>query len=77
MEISSSERGLLEVTGLTPAVIGDRAAAAGLTLHELALQEASLEEAFMTLTRDAVEYSATTTTTATQTDRFAGAGRAA
>ncbi|MFF5171720.1 ABC transporter ATP-binding protein [Micromonospora sp. NPDC000089] len=54
--VTSGEPGLLEVTGLTRESIGDRAAAAGLTLHELTATEASLEEAFMTMTRDAVEY---------------------
>ena len=51
---------MLDVTGLDAAEIGERAAAAGLVLHELSPQEASLEEAFMELTRDAVEYHATT-----------------
>ncbi|MEU1838325.1 ABC transporter ATP-binding protein [Micromonospora chersina] len=54
--ITGGEPGLLEVTGLTREQVGDRAAAAGLTLHELSATEASLEEAFMTMTRDAVEY---------------------
>ncbi|MFC4150455.1 ABC transporter ATP-binding protein [Micromonospora mangrovi] len=54
--VTSGEPGLLEVTGLSREQIGDRAAAAGLTLHELTATEASLEEAFMTMTRDAVEY---------------------
>jgi ABC-2 type transport system ATP-binding protein len=57
--VTSGEAGVLEVTGLETADIGERAAAAGLVLHELAPQEASLEEAFMELTRDAVEYHAT------------------
>jgi ABC-2 type transport system ATP-binding protein len=61
--ISSCERGVLEVCGLTTEQIGDRAAGAGLTLHELAVQEASLEEAFMELTQDAVEYAAIPQTT--------------
>ncbi|WP_436847906.1 hypothetical protein [Streptomyces coeruleorubidus] len=52
--------GVLDVQGLEAAEIGERAAAAGLVLHELFVQEASLEEAFMELTRDAVEYHATT-----------------
>jgi len=52
------ERGLLEVTGLTAAEIGDAAAANGVPLHELTPQQASLEEAFMTLTRDDIEYKA-------------------
>ncbi|WP_433311405.1 ABC transporter ATP-binding protein [Micromonospora chersina] len=58
--ITGGEPGLLEVTGLTREQVGDRAAAAGLTLHELSATEASLEEAFMTMTRDAVEYAGTT-----------------
>jgi len=40
--------------------IGDIAGAAGITLHELANQRGSLEEAFMQLTGDSVEYSAGT-----------------
>ncbi|SCF45564.1 ABC transporter ATP-binding protein [Micromonospora mirobrigensis] len=54
--VTSGEPGLLEVTGRGREQIGDLAAAAGLTLHELTATEASLEEAFMTMTRDAVEY---------------------
>jgi ABC-2 type transport system ATP-binding protein len=55
--ITSSERGVLEVSGLTSDVIGERAFGAGLMLHELATEHASLEEAFMTMTRDLTEYS--------------------
>jgi ABC-2 type transport system ATP-binding protein len=47
---------LLEVTGLTAAQIGDAAAEHGIALHELTPQQASLEEAFMDLTRDDVEF---------------------
>jgi ABC-2 type transport system ATP-binding protein len=54
--VSSSERGVLQVTGLTPAQVGDAACRAGLPIHELSAQQASLEEAFMQLTADAVEY---------------------
>ncbi len=46
----------LEVTGVTSDAIGDLAAANGITIHELTPQQASLEEAFMDLTRDSVEY---------------------
>ncbi|MFI9642474.1 ABC transporter ATP-binding protein [Micromonospora sp. NPDC051925] len=56
--VTGGEPGLLEVTGLSREQIGDLAATVGLTLHELATVEASLEEAFMTMTRDAVEYPA-------------------
>jgi ABC-2 type transport system ATP-binding protein len=57
------ERGLLEVEGLTAEQIGTEAAAHDIVLHELAPQQASLEEAFMVLTRDEVEFQATTSTT--------------
>ena len=60
--IVSPEPGTLEVTGLDSDRIGTVAAEHGLTLFELAPQQASLEEAFMELTRDAVEYHASTTT---------------
>jgi ABC-2 type transport system ATP-binding protein len=50
------ERGTFEVSGLSAAQIGDRAAAAGIALHELTVRRPSLEEAFMELTRDVVEY---------------------
>jgi ABC-2 type transport system ATP-binding protein len=54
--VSSTEAGRLEVSGLTTDEVGRRAAAAGLTLLELSRVSASLEEAFMALTHDAVEY---------------------
>ncbi|GAA4735959.1 ABC transporter ATP-binding protein [Phytohabitans rumicis] len=58
VEITSASPGVLHVAGLRAEQIGDAAAEAGLTLHELAAEEASLEEAFMELTKDAVEYQA-------------------
>jgi len=48
--------GALTVSGLTLEAVGDVAGAAGAYLHELSLQSASLEEAFMEMTRDSVEY---------------------
>jgi ABC-2 type transport system ATP-binding protein len=54
--VRREQDGALGVTGLTPAAIGDAAGAAGIFLHELAPQSASLEEAFMELTRDSVEF---------------------
>jgi ABC-2 type transport system ATP-binding protein len=51
-------RGALEVHGLTAEQVGDAAAAAGIALHELTPQQASLEEAFMNLTRDELEFAA-------------------
>jgi ABC-2 type transport system ATP-binding protein len=49
---------LIEITGLSAAQIGDEAAANGIVLHELTPLEATLEEAFMELTHDAVEFQA-------------------
>jgi ABC-2 type transport system ATP-binding protein len=54
--VSSSAEGQLDVTGLTTDEIGLRAAAAGIALLELSPVQASLEQAFMELTADAVEY---------------------
>jgi len=48
----------IEIAGLDARSIGDLAAAKGLTLHELATQRGSLEDAFMDLTRDSVEFRA-------------------
>lgn len=59
---TSREVGLLEVTGLAAPRIGEIARDAGIVLHELTPQHASLEEAFMELTRDAVEYHGSTPT---------------
>jgi len=48
--------GAMGVTGMTAADIGELAASVGVTLHELSPQTASLEDAFMELTRDSVEF---------------------
>jgi len=56
--VTTAGPGLLEVRGLTAVQIGEAAAANQLVLHELTPQQASLEEAFMTLTRDDVEFKA-------------------
>ena len=58
VSIESSDAGLLDVRGLGAAEIGDRAAAAGIALHELTVVRPSLEDVFMALTRDEREYSA-------------------
>ncbi|MFJ3233824.1 ATP-binding cassette domain-containing protein [Streptomyces sp. NPDC086787] len=51
----------LRVTGLSAREIGLTAAEHGIPLFELATKAVSLEEAFMELTRDAVEYHGSTT----------------
>ncbi len=55
---ADAERGALEVQGLTAEEVGEAAAGAGIALHELTPQQASLEEAFMNLTREELEFEA-------------------
>jgi ABC-2 type transport system ATP-binding protein len=57
-EATAAPDSSLAVTGLTPEAIGELAAAHSLVLHELVLADASLEEAFMELTEDAVDFRA-------------------
>jgi len=54
--VTSVEPGLLEVTGMDAAKVGDIACRNAIALEELTPVQASLEEAFMELTDDAVEY---------------------
>ncbi|RAG82301.1 ABC transporter ATP-binding protein [Streptacidiphilus pinicola] len=56
MTASLDGNGAWEVENGDMARIGDLAAANGVTLHELSPQRASLEEAFMRMTAEAVEY---------------------
>src|SRR5437763_4678350 len=58
VSVASPETGYVEVHGLTAGQIGDVAAANSLALHELTPQQASLEEAFMDLTREDIEFRA-------------------
>ncbi|MGC5628629.1 ABC transporter ATP-binding protein [Georgenia sp. Z1344] len=53
-----AEDGSLEVEDLSAPEIGAAAHHAGVELHELSPRSASLEQAFMTLTHDSVEYRA-------------------
>jgi ABC-2 type transport system ATP-binding protein len=57
--VTEPEAGLLEVSGLTAEQIGEAAAAQRIVLHELTPHQASLEEAFMDLTRGELEFAAT------------------
>jgi len=50
--------GGIEVRGMTTEQVGDLAFGEGIRLHELTMVRASLEEAFMELTADSVEYHA-------------------
>jgi ABC-2 type transport system ATP-binding protein len=54
--VTTADDGSLLVTRATPSEIGDAAQAAGIALHELSPQQASLEDVFMELTSDAVDF---------------------
>ncbi|GAA3196706.1 ABC transporter ATP-binding protein [Dactylosporangium siamense] len=54
--VTGVEPGLLHVAEATAEHIGDVARAAGIALHELTPRRASLEEAYMELTKSEVEY---------------------
>jgi ABC-2 type transport system ATP-binding protein len=58
VSVSSDEAGVLTVTGVDAQQIGITAAGHGITLFELAPQQASLEDAFLELTLDSAEYRA-------------------
>jgi ABC-2 type transport system ATP-binding protein len=58
--IASPGSGQLEVSGLGAPAIGDAAARAGIALHALTPAKASLETAYLELTRDAIDYVGTT-----------------
>ncbi len=53
-----ADDGSVEVRGMSTEQVGDLAFGEGIRLHELATVRASLEEAFMELTADSVEYHA-------------------
>ncbi len=56
--VTADDTGLLTVVGLPATRIGELAAYWNITLHELAPVEGSLEDAYLALTQDAVEYHA-------------------
>ena len=57
IKIVSLEPGLLRgQQGLTAAQIGEAASTHGVVLHELTPQQVSLEQAFMEMTREDVEF---------------------
>ena len=58
VSIEAAEDGALLVSGLPADHVGAAAGAAGITVLELATEQASLEDAFVDLTRDAVEFRA-------------------
>ncbi|MFJ4597523.1 ABC transporter ATP-binding protein [Kitasatospora sp. NPDC088861] len=65
--VTEESGGALAVGGLESAAIGELAAAHGLGVHELTVRQASLEQAFLDATGEAVDYRATTTTSGKRT----------
>jgi ABC-2 type transport system ATP-binding protein len=55
-EVDAVEPGLLEVRGPDAAAVGELAAMSRIVLHELTPVASTLEEAYMSLTADSVEY---------------------
>jgi ABC-2 type transport system ATP-binding protein len=55
-EVEDVEPGLLEVRGADAVAVGELAAASRIVLHELTPVASTLEEAYMSLTADSVEY---------------------
>ncbi|MFJ4813391.1 ABC transporter ATP-binding protein [Streptomyces longwoodensis] len=58
VSVVEADGGVLEVDGGKAEQLGELAARHGVVLHELSPQQASLEEAFMQLTAESVEYHA-------------------
>lgn len=56
---AGADREVIEISGLDSQTIGRHAAEHGIVLYELTPRTVSLEQAFMDLTRDAVDYPAT------------------
>jgi ABC-2 type transport system ATP-binding protein len=54
--VTASEPGMAEITGITAAALGDLAASLGIPVHELTSRSGSLEDAYLALTGDSVEY---------------------
>ena len=55
-QVTTGNDGALEVAQMTAAAIGELALKNGVVLHELTPAQGTLEEAFMELTRDSVEF---------------------
>jgi ABC-2 type transport system ATP-binding protein len=58
VNVEQAEPSVAEISGLSSEQIGEAAAEHNIVLYELTPQEASLEEAFMEMTRDEVEFHA-------------------
>ncbi|MGC8466297.1 MAG: ATP-binding cassette domain-containing protein [Acidimicrobiales bacterium] len=54
--VALEDDGALVVTGMDPSIIADAASSQGIAIHELVPRHASLEDAYLKLTSDSVEY---------------------
>ncbi|MEE6308115.1 ATP-binding cassette domain-containing protein [Plantactinospora veratri] len=70
IQAGTGSEGVLEIAGASVERVGELVAASRVTVHEVSLRTASLEEAFMRLTSDAVQYRGDARTT-----RATGGGR--
>ena len=66
VELTSTDPDLLDVAGATAPQVAAIAAGAGIVLHEIGAVQASLEDAYLRLTGDAVEYRSTAADTTTR-----------
>ena len=73
--VDTQDDGALLVTGLSASEIGDLAHERGIRLHELAPQQATLEEAFLEATGGAEEFAATTAPAAPRRESGGGGER--
>jgi ABC-2 type transport system ATP-binding protein len=56
--VTAVEPGVLQIRGISTDQVGEAARGHGFAIYELRLEQASLEDVFMTMTSDAVEYHA-------------------
>jgi ABC-2 type transport system ATP-binding protein len=73
--VTANGDGTLEVTNMTVEAVGELAAANRVVLHELSIAHASLEQAFMELTDDAVDFRAEPAAAATDDGATDGGSR--
>jgi ABC-2 type transport system ATP-binding protein len=73
VSVNAVEPGLLEIEGLSARQVGEQAAKNNFVLYQLKSEQASLEEAFMSLTRDELEFQATTSIPDTEKDEVLAA----
>ncbi|BDO41395.1 ATP-binding cassette domain-containing protein [Cellulomonas sp. NTE-D12] len=74
--VDSAEPGVLQVVGTGPEAVGEAAAAHGIVLHELTTVSGSLEDAYLALTAEEVEYHSGVAAPADPRTGYPGGGQA-